>query len=60
MVCIMRQNNQSIVISVRLSLDVYDKLRRLHPHVCAYLRERIEYDVTRKHVTGHWTAKNNK
>ncbi len=42
-------------ITVRLENDVLAKLKRQHPNVSEYLRERITYDVTRSHKKGKWT-----
>ncbi len=42
-------NSKSRVISIRLDNEVYLKLKRLHPNVCEYLRDRIYYDTMRKH-----------
>ncbi len=44
------QNNKSRIVSFRLDNEVYAKLKRLHPNVSEYLRDRITYDVTRKHM----------
>lgn len=37
------------LVTVRLPLDVYEKLERNHSSVGEYLRKRITYDVRRKH-----------
>ena len=43
-------NNKSRIISLRLDNEVFSKLKRLHPNYAEYLRERITYDLTRKHI----------
>ena len=43
------KSKKSTIVSVRLDNEVVAKLRRLHPNICEYLRQRIEYDITRKH-----------
>jgi len=37
------------VVTFRMKHDTYEKLRRNHPNVSEYLRDRIEYDITRRH-----------
>jgi len=43
------KSKKSRIVTFRLSNEVYDHLKRNHPQVSEYLRDRITYDVTRKH-----------
>lgn len=43
------KTKRSTIVSFRLDNEVLAKLRRNHPDVSTYLRERVTYDVTRKH-----------
>lgn len=43
-------SGKSKVVTLRLSEEVYEKLKRNHPNVSEYLRERITYDVLRSHA----------
>jgi len=37
------------VVTFRMRHDTYEKLKKNHPNVSEYLRDRIEYDITRRH-----------
>ena len=49
-----RKSKSSTVVTFRLDNDVLRRLRKNHPRVSEYLRQRITYDVTRKHRRGKW------
>ena len=44
------KSKKTTIVSFRLDNTVLAKLRRNHPDVSAYLRERVTYDITRKHT----------
>lgn len=46
----LRGQGKSVVVTFRLEKRVHDKLKRLHPEVSEYLRDRVTYDVTRSHT----------
>jgi len=46
----LRGQSKSVLVSLRLPQEVYDKLKRNHPNVSEYLRNRITYDIMRKHT----------
>ena len=43
------KSKKSKVVTFRLDNEVFARLKRNHPKVSQYLRDRITYDVTRKH-----------
>ena len=42
-----KQSKKTRVVTFRLEHDVYNKFKRQHPHVCAYLRNKITRDIVR-------------
>lgn len=40
---------KSKIVTFRLDEEVYNRLRKNHPNTSEYLRERVTYDITRKH-----------
>lgn len=46
----LRGQGKSVHVTFRLPQEVYDKLKKNHPNVSEYLRDRITYDVMRKHT----------
>ena len=43
------KSKKTSIVTFRLEKDVLARLRRSHPNVSEYLRDRVTYDVTRKH-----------
>jgi len=43
------EHRKSKIVTFRLDNEDYAKLKRNHPQVSEYLRERITYDIRRKH-----------
>ena len=43
------ENRKSRMVTFRMEEDVYQKLKRLHPNHSEWLRDRVKYDLTRKH-----------
>ena len=44
------KSKKTRVITFRLENDVYKKLKKNHPNTSEYLRDRVTYDITRKHT----------
>jgi len=40
---------KSKIVTFRLDEAVFKRLKKNHPNTSEYLRERVTYDVTRKH-----------
>jgi uncharacterized protein YozE (UPF0346 family) len=51
------EHRKSKIVTFRLEDAVFNKLKKNHPQVSDYLRKRVTYDVTRKHVKGRWSDK---
>jgi len=43
------ESRKSKIVTFRLEDKVFKRLKRNHPNTSEYLRERVTYDVTRKH-----------
>jgi len=43
-------SKKSKIVTFRLDNEVYNRLKKNHPNVSEYLRGRVTYDVTRKHI----------
>lgn len=52
--CMAKISKSSKVVTFRLDNETFQKLKKNHPNVSEYLRARITYDITRKHVKGRW------
>jgi hypothetical protein len=48
------ESRKSRIVTFRLEDDVFKRLKKNHPQVSEYLRQRVTYDVTRKHKRGKW------
>jgi len=42
-------SKKSVVVTFRLDKEVHARLKRNHPNVSEYLRNRVSYDITRRH-----------
>ena len=40
---------KSKIVTFRLDEEVFRRLKKNHPNTSEYLRDRVTYDVTRKH-----------
>ena len=43
------ESRKSRIVTFRLDEDTFKRLKKSHPEVSEYLRERVTYDVTRRH-----------
>lgn len=40
---------KSVMVTFRLEKEVFDRLKKNHPNVSEYVRQRMTYDITRSH-----------
>ena len=43
------KSKKTRVVTFRMEDEVYQKLKKLHPNSSEWLRDRVKYDLTRKH-----------
>jgi len=43
------KSKKTKIVTFRLEHDVFEKLKKNHPDVSRYLRDRVTYDITRSH-----------
>jgi len=43
------KSRKTRVVTFRMENEVYSKAKRLHPNLSEWLRDRMKYDITRKH-----------
>ena len=43
------ESRKSKIVTFRLEDEVFKRLKKNHPNTSEYLRDRVTYDVTRKH-----------
>jgi len=44
------RSKKTRIVTFRMENEVYSKAKRLHPNLSEWLRDRVHYDVTRKHI----------